>query len=232
MEKLFHYTSLDTLALILKNKSIRFNSLSNVDDLEEAVDDDGKNIGNSVLVSCWTDMSDENIPLWKMYSNDFCGCRIELEKNFFKVQERFPASDEELIALTEISKENGGIVLIPQDFYNKINYTKTFSERRIFEEEEKRLNINFLGREKKEEWAFQSEYRFYLQQFPIVNNLKSFEYRHTDFYLELKEESLSNIIVRLGPKCNDGHKLIADALIKEYTLNGTVEWSGLKGKIK
>ena len=32
---LFHYTTIDTLALILKYKSIRFNSLKNVDDLEE-----------------------------------------------------------------------------------------------------------------------------------------------------------------------------------------------------
>lgn len=33
--KLYHYTSLDTLALILKNKTIMFNRLDRVDDIEE-----------------------------------------------------------------------------------------------------------------------------------------------------------------------------------------------------
>ena len=34
-KRLFHYTSLDVLALILRNRTIRFNSLENLDDLEE-----------------------------------------------------------------------------------------------------------------------------------------------------------------------------------------------------
>ena len=36
MEFLYHYTSLETLALILKNKTVCFNNLLNVDDIEEA----------------------------------------------------------------------------------------------------------------------------------------------------------------------------------------------------
>ena len=35
-EWLYHYTSLESLALILQNRTIKFNSLQNVDDLEEA----------------------------------------------------------------------------------------------------------------------------------------------------------------------------------------------------
>ena len=36
MEFLYHYTSLETLALILKNKTVCFNNLLNVDYIEEA----------------------------------------------------------------------------------------------------------------------------------------------------------------------------------------------------
>lgn len=36
MAKIYHYTSIENLALILKNKSIRFNRLDHVDDKEEA----------------------------------------------------------------------------------------------------------------------------------------------------------------------------------------------------
>ena len=33
--RIYHYTNLESLALILKNKTIRFNRLDKVDDLEE-----------------------------------------------------------------------------------------------------------------------------------------------------------------------------------------------------
>ena len=36
MEFLYHYTSLERLALILKNKTVCVNNLLNVDDIEEA----------------------------------------------------------------------------------------------------------------------------------------------------------------------------------------------------
>ncbi len=36
MDYLYHYTSIETLALILSNKTLCFNNLLNVDDIEEA----------------------------------------------------------------------------------------------------------------------------------------------------------------------------------------------------
>ena len=33
--RIYHYTNIETLALILKNRTIRFNRLDHVDDLEE-----------------------------------------------------------------------------------------------------------------------------------------------------------------------------------------------------
>lgn len=33
--RIYHYTNIETLALVLKNKTIRFNRLDRVDDLEE-----------------------------------------------------------------------------------------------------------------------------------------------------------------------------------------------------
>ena len=40
IEFLYHYTSLENLALILKNKTIKFNNLLYVDDMEEAETED------------------------------------------------------------------------------------------------------------------------------------------------------------------------------------------------
>ena len=54
-EWLYHYTSLESLALILQNRTIKFNSLQNVDDLEEAVTEDMGEFGKYIYASCWTD---------------------------------------------------------------------------------------------------------------------------------------------------------------------------------
>ena len=40
--KLYHYTNLESLALIISSNSIKFNNLSNMDDLEEGLSSDVK----------------------------------------------------------------------------------------------------------------------------------------------------------------------------------------------
>ena len=48
-EYLYHYTNIESLALILKNQTIRFNSLDRMDDLQEKESADIKNIGHGHL---------------------------------------------------------------------------------------------------------------------------------------------------------------------------------------
>lgn len=84
--KIFHYTTIDNLALILKNRTIRFNRLDNgLDDLQEGyISSNGVKIGNYGFVSCWTENREESIPLWKLYTDNGVGVRIALEKDMFK----------------------------------------------------------------------------------------------------------------------------------------------------
>lgn len=83
--KLYHYTTIDKLALILKNKTIRFNRLDRVDDIEEgAISPAGVRMGQYTFVSCWTKENEESIPLWKMYTANGKGVRIGLEYDMFK----------------------------------------------------------------------------------------------------------------------------------------------------
>lgn len=91
--KVYHYTSIETLALILKNKSIRFNRLDNVDDLEESIYGSGfQNIklAKYTFVSCWTRDKEENLALWNMYTQNK-GVRIGLEENPFVA---YPVNDK------------------------------------------------------------------------------------------------------------------------------------------
>jgi hypothetical protein len=81
---LYHYTSLDTLALILANKTICFSSLLNVDDIDEAETSDLGSFGKYVYVSCWTDEAEESIAMWQMYTPNMHGIRIQLPAFPFK----------------------------------------------------------------------------------------------------------------------------------------------------
>lgn len=84
MRCLYHYTSLETLALILKNKTLCFNNLRNVDDMEEAQSEDMGEFGKFVYISCWTADSEESIPLWNLYTPDMHGSESGFQKILLK----------------------------------------------------------------------------------------------------------------------------------------------------
>ncbi len=61
-----HYTNIESLAMILSTKKIRFNRLDRMDDLEEGcVEAQRIPLGKYTYVSCWTEDDEESIPLWK-----------------------------------------------------------------------------------------------------------------------------------------------------------------------
>ena len=83
--KIYHYTTIETLALILKNKTIRFSRLDTLNDQEEGhITSCGIDVGRLAYVSCWTENPKEAIPLWRIYGKNSMGIRIALEKDMFK----------------------------------------------------------------------------------------------------------------------------------------------------
>jgi len=50
--KIYHYTSMESLYLILKNKTLRFSTLSNVDDLDEGMSQEFEYAQQYLFVSC------------------------------------------------------------------------------------------------------------------------------------------------------------------------------------
>ena len=60
---LYHYTNIETLALILSNHTFRFRSLDQMDDLQEKETSDLKNVGQFCFISSWTDDSTERVYL-------------------------------------------------------------------------------------------------------------------------------------------------------------------------
>ena len=75
---LYHYTNIEALTMILKNRTIRFTSLTELDDVSEGADSTGRSLGRFVFVSSWTDDRKESIPMWNMYASMKRGVRISL----------------------------------------------------------------------------------------------------------------------------------------------------------
>lgn len=79
---LYHYTSVETLGLILKNRTVRFNRLDRVNDPREALSTEYAAAQTLVFATCWTDSADESLPLWKMYT-DLTGVRLAMPTLMF-----------------------------------------------------------------------------------------------------------------------------------------------------
>ena len=82
--KIFHYTTIDSLAMIMSSRSIKFNRLDKVDDLEERTEPSKVKLWQYLFVSCWTENPEESIPLWRMYSGNAHGVRIGMDIDMFE----------------------------------------------------------------------------------------------------------------------------------------------------
>ncbi len=185
---LYHYTNIDSLALILKNKTIRLNSLDRMDDRQEQETADIKNLGQFIYVSSWAEEEKESIPMWIMYTNMEAGVRIKLRSNPFRRCKTNADNIEQLgfhvIKETDLEldtflpfndmMEKGYYAVegFKGEILKKIEYTNDPSllYPKINYSEDKHLKLDFgiLGRYKNLHWEFQKEWRYIMTIFPFV----------------------------------------------------------------
>ena len=79
--RLFHYTTIGTLAHIMNNRSLKFNRLDQLDDITESEPFADFNPLEYIFSCSFTYDPIENIPLWRMYANMETGIRIEFDSN-------------------------------------------------------------------------------------------------------------------------------------------------------
>ena len=197
---LYHYASLETLALILRNRTIRFSRLDKVDDPQEQRSADSQNLGKMKLVSCWTSADEESIPMWREYAGAECGVRIQMMSYPFK---KYSISKESLNKLSSEAVLNvlggsvDGLHLPLEDFWDKdylfyetarninmlhkVEYTndKSLLFPKVistFGNGGFEAKILALGVHKATAWSYQQEWRYILSAIPIgiatVNNVQ------------------------------------------------------------
>lgn len=258
-EYLYQYTSIETLALILKNKTIRFNSLQNVDDLEEVQSGDIKNFGKFTFVSCWTDDENESIALWNMYTEKMKGVRIKLKSNCLKNEYNLIKEQVDKNNLYIPTFKKGSILnnvskfQINLDFFElrKVQYSDSLNKLNpeiIKKRDDGKYytNIVGLGEWKRTQWRFQNEWRYIIYSYH--KDIKAEEYsnkndyikdieRFTDIpegiYANITDEGFENMEIILGPNTTEADRIIVQALVDKYNNKiSVIEDSFLKGKVR
>lgn len=205
--RIYHYTNIESLALILKNKTIRFNRLDKVDDYEEGnAESLGVRFSKYVFASCWTEEPMENIPLWKMYGGDFCGLRISMDREMFQEYDvsgsdlRIPGGAGSIYTkIPPSDMNNPNFFIIPSHdynndlFYRKIKYVNDVHEYTkgaikldnvIDNHGDMQLEMKPFGYYKNIRWEFQKESRFVIYVFPV------------NLFLEGANPDISTIVVQ------------------------------------
>ncbi|MCI9365505.1 MAG: hypothetical protein HFJ54_02570 [Clostridia bacterium] len=235
---LYHYTSIENLALILKNKTIRFNSLINVDDPSEIKTMETDGIGKYCYCSCWTD-EEESIPFWSMYTRDMHGVMIKMISfPFYKHEQFLDYYDNGKVIQTYIPKyifNLNNVYTIPTiPFLRKIEYVE-HPTIKVFDKIIKKSNglydftgnMNEIGLYKTLPWSFQSEWRYSMVLLPhdnigginidVSNNNVGLLQNYYD--IEISEVAFNSMEIVIGPKANAGEKLLIETICNKYAPN-------------
>ena len=249
MHYLYHYTSIENLALILKSKKIRFKALDTVDDLNEGIAADVDEYGQFVFVSCWTDKKKESIPIWNMYAKDMSGVRIALPKYPFnhysfddlpkEIMRDIPFTGSTIF--NGIGFDNGHIFSQGEHYLIKIKYsddTELLKPKVVDASNENHRTIwsSRVGVYKNTFWKFQSEVRYRLIVYPAFgfkpksDNKYDNPYKMNLSYLDIpiRDNAFKEMKILLGPKQSEAHRIIIETLIAKYNPNAEVKTSNLK----
>lgn len=232
--KLFHYTTIETLAHIMNNRSLKFNRLDQLDDSLEATSfADFKPLKYS-FTSCFTDDAKENIALWKMYSNMESGIRIEFDtdKMFNPIQTMLPPHnisgtmpDSIFTAIKSNDIVNNDYLLIfwgPKEdnklgegiFLRKViygnNFPKIYQNKLTTKPSIKYCPWEF-GFYKSNYWSFQREVRLLMHVIPNPSSLEEFN----NILLDKRELLTTNIFVPLSTQCLENLKLVLAPKVTE-----------------
>lgn len=168
--KICHYTTIESLVLILSNKTIKFSRLDKVDDLDEGkIEFRGTPLSHIFFASCWSMEEEESIAMWKLYTREGVGVRIKLESDtifdnqIFRLIEN-PSKDEIINLLGNkhyldtLNIIDSPVTYVPNPLelinesirpYGNSNDTFGFA-----------MDNRVVGLTKDTSWSFQKEYRF------------------------------------------------------------------------
>jgi len=258
---LYHYTSIESLAMILSTRKIRFNSLTELDDLTEGNCNDIKSIGKYIFVSSWTNIHEESLPFWNMYTHRMKGIRIKMPSDLFNdyiittngikgVKSDFFKS---IVPQNETFKDSFWVLPTSEKYLCEVEYTDERDKLypNVYSEQGDgfTISLNKIGQFKSKHWTFQSEWRFILKIFPIIREQETIEdsdllkdsiksvwdgkdLPFTDYFVNINDLKFKEMEILLGPKHSESDRIIVESLISKYNPTAKLSISDLHKKIK
>jgi hypothetical protein len=243
----YHYTSIERLALILNNRTIRFSRTDFVNDLEEINVLDRPEIKTSVFISCWSSDKNESIPMWNLYGNNLRGIRIKLKSPIFEGSSA-PSEVKDHECNIMVLKNLKNFIGRENDYewvkylFGPIQVEYRSDTKVLVNGSDNSLIVKNIGTIKPNHWGFEKEYRFLALANHVWNSSSnSFEIKKAPYYsevvskfidIQIDEEIFDEIEVLLGPSCTEAEHIIVESLLNKYTKNGVILKSKLKDKIK
>lgn len=246
MKSLFHYTSINNLALILSSQKIRFNRLDFVNDPHEGKSGDFGSMAMYVFVSCWTKHEEENLALWNMYTEKMRGVRIELSLPIFN---SYKIGDHTNYVISEdefLNDKDGLFILDAQNRPIDIIYTN--DENRLFPkiQYEVGLKTSEIGISKKTIWSIENESRFMMQIIPYDPKVskRNFPDAYEKFIdqrippcinnydVKINHKAFKEMKITIGPKVQPGDREIIMSLVSKYNPTAKLLESSMINDIK
>lgn len=251
--KIYHYTSIETLALILQNKTLRFNNAKFVDDPNEAITKDYGSMQDYVFISCWSNEAIESIPLWKIYGNNCHGVRLESDTKYIHFEGEETPLNGIYKVVENVKKEVESDYFInvwqlDKPSFNHYFETNYSDKKRIFKKDTStptqkswEYQVNAVFNTKATCWAFEKEIRFILlgcslepskakNNWQLVfNNITEKKHIDSSFVdLLLFDDFFNNLTITTGPLQSEAEKIIVQSLVQKYNSNIKVLESNLQ----
>lgn len=251
--KIYHYTSIEKLALILENRTLRFNNARKVDDPNEAITKDYGSMQDYVFISCWTNESSESIPLWKIYGNNCHGVRLESDTSFIHFNGKETPINGLNIVVENVKKEFESDYFINTWQHDKPSLNHYFEtnysdEERIFKKDTStptqkswEYQVDAVFNTKTTCWSFEKEIRFILlgcglepdkdkKNWQLVfNNITEKKKIDSSFVdLMLFDDFFNNLTITTGLLQSKAETIIVQSLVQKYNQNIKVMESKLQ----
>ena len=231
---LYHYTSVDTLALILKYRTIRFTRLSLLNDPLEGKAKDFEGGEELIYCSSWSANPADTIPMWKMYTN-LEGVRIRLKlDNVFSdsCSMQFKNYGSKLSPVTELCcpiqmkhaidssrvgyiKEVFGpeeVEYLNSEEYDKLKFTqrvKSIEHDRVVEND--CIQLDGAGLHKPICWSHEQEWRFRVIGLPSVTPINM----SLNDYVAYAKYAEDSVDIPMSSKCFDELEILLGPLCSE-----------------
>lgn len=248
--RLYHYTSIEALAMMLSTRKLKFNRLDLVNDPEEADANDLLISKELVFATCWTAEEEESLPMWRMYTPKKRGIRIGLPWDFIAHTScvKAPSPHNCMFTLSDylkVKRDSGASTLtrVVMGPY-KIQYDENHKTSCVTQSAEMiQYELSHLGTKKREHWRFEKEWRYkilgvqsaarYLDgddcaQF-VTEMYDSNNHVKTKFLLvPLRKDALQDIQIMIGPSADDAIEILVRALLRRYRIKMNLTYSKIK----